>query len=506
LQSNILEWLEASARKYSDRPAFSDIDRSITFSEAAACARAIGSFLTEYVKPRSPVVVLTGRHAYTLVCFLGVVYAGCYYVPLDPESPADRLNTILRRLDSPVILTDAEHLSSAQNLDFSGSIVTMEQALEARPDTTRLDDIRSQTTDLDPLYVIFTSGSTGTPKGVVTTHRSMFTFITGLVEATGIDHTDIIGSQAPLDYVGVVKDFYAGLFTGAHVFIIPKVCFTVPENLFDLMNERRVTSIAWTVTALVLPTMQGIFDECSPPRYLKRVCFTGSVMPSKYLRIWQQHLPGVQFINLYGPTEVTACCSYYVVDRLVSNDDSIPIGVPFRNYSMFVLKDDNTEAACGELGELCVGGSAVAQGYYKDPELSSQYFVQNPLHDAYRDIVYRTGDLCVRRPDGNFEYHGRRDRQVKLHGYRIELGEVEESAKALAGIDDCCCLYDAASEQLCLFYSGSATRRDIVTGLRKKLPAYMIPRQMIRLEHMPLMPNMKIDMQKLKAMMVTEHS
>ena len=503
MQINILEWLEASAQKYPDKPALSDINSEITFSETMAEAKAIGSFLAGRINPGNPVVVLAGRRARTLVGFLGVAYAGCYYVPLDPESPADRLNTILARLDCPVILTEAKYVPFAQKLDFLGAIVTMEEALQARPDMNRLDCIRAQATDLDPLYVIFTSGSTGAPKGVVTTHRSMFTFITGLVEATGIDHTDVIGSQAPLDYVGVVKDFYTGLYVGAEVFIIPKACFTVSENLFDILNERRVTSIAWTVTALVLPTMQGIFDECPPPRYLRRVCFTGSVMPCKYLRIWQQHLPCVRFINLYGPTEVTACCSYYVVDRLVSDDDSLPIGVPFRNYRMFVLKDDNTEADVGELGELCVGGPGVAQGYYKDPELSSKHFVQNPLHNAYRDIIYRTGDLCIRRPDGNFEYHGRRDRQVKLHGYRIELDEVEESAKALQAVDDCCCLYDADNEQLCLFYSGSATSRDIIVRLRKKLPAYMVPRRVIRLGRLPLMHNMKIDMQKLKEMMVT---
>ncbi len=501
MQTSILEWLEASAERYPCKPAFSDETNEISFLEVMNGAKAIGSCLSEIDGPGNPVAVLTGRHAFTPVCFFGVLYSGCHYVPLDPESPADRLNSILNRLNTNIILTDDKHLPLIKTLNFSGKIIVMEQALQTKIEEFRLSGIRAAVTDLDPMYIIFTSGSTGVPKGVVTSHRAMCNFISGLAQVTGIDHTDVIGSQAPLDYVGAVKDIYVGLYTGATIFIIPKTYFAVSENLFDLLNNRGITSVAWTVTALVLPTIQGIFDECDPPKHLKRVCFTGSVMPCKYLRVWQQHLPGVRFINLYGPTEVTACCSYHIVDKLVDDGDSIPIGLPFRNYKMFVLKDDNTEAEFGELGELCVGGISLASGYYNDPERSNEHFIQNPLHNLYRDIVYKTGDLSIQRHDGIFEYHGRRDRQIKLHGYRVELGEIEESVKALNDVKDGCCLYDAASECLFLFYSGLASNKEIVVELRKKLPAHMIPRKIVRLEALPLMPNMKVDMQTLKKIM-----
>lgn len=501
MQTSILEWLEASAERYPNKSAFSDEKRDITFSETMNLAKAIGSCLSELVEPGKPITILTGRHAFTPVCFFGALYAGCHYVPLDPESPADRLNAVLEKLSDKVILTDCAHLPLVKALNFAGRVIIMESALQTQIDELRLQHIRTQVTDMDPLYVIFTSGSTGAPKGVVTSHRAMGNFIAGLTEILQIDNTDIIGSQAPLDYVGAVKDIYAGVLTGASVVMIPKAYFTVSENLFHFLNQHKITSIAWTVTALVLPTAQGIFDDCTPPRYLKRVGFTGSVMPCKYLRIWQQNLPGVRFINLYGPTEVTACCSYYKVDRLVNDDETLPIGVPFGNYKMFVLKDDYTKAANGELGELCVGGISIGLGYYDDPGLSSEIFIQNPLHNLYRDIIYKTGDLCIQRPDGNFEYHGRRDRQIKLHGYRIELGEIEESLKALGQVDDGCCLYDADNERMTLFYSGMASVKEVTVALRKKLPAHMIPRKIIALEKLPLMANMKVDMQKLKTMM-----
>ncbi|MEM5768052.1 MAG: AMP-binding protein, partial [Bacillota bacterium] len=254
MQISILEWLEASAKRHPNRTAFFDINNKVAFSEVMAGAKSIGSRLSGLIEPGNPVAILTGRHAFTPICFLGVLYSGCYYVPLDPSSPAERLITILLKLNTKVILTDSENLPLAETLNFSGTIILMEKARQTKINEVRLGCIRTQMTDLDPLYVIFTSGSTGMPKGVVTSHRAMFSFISGLVDVTGIDHTDVIGSQAPLDYVGAVKDLYAGLFTGASVFIIPKACFTVSENLFDLLNEHRITSIAWTVTALVLPT------------------------------------------------------------------------------------------------------------------------------------------------------------------------------------------------------------------------------------------------------------
>ncbi len=501
MQTSILEWLEASAKRYPNKSAFTDDKNEISFAQTMFGAKAIGSCLSEMVEPGNPVAVLTGRHAFTPVCFFGVLYSGCHYVPLDPESPAERLNAILSRLSKKVILTDNAHLPLVNAIHFTGKVILMEDALQTQITETQLQYIRTQVTDLDPLYVIFTSGSTGIPKGVVTSHRAMCNFITGLTDVLEIDHTEVIGSQAPLDYVGAVKDIYTGLLTGACVVIIPKTYFTVSENLFHFLNEHKVTSIAWTVTALVLPTTQGIFDDSIPPKYLKRVGFTGSVMPCKYLRVWQQNLPGVRFINLYGPTEVTACCSYYVVDGLVNHDDTLPIGVPFKNYNMFILKEDNTKAKPGEMGELCVGGISIGLGYYDDAELSSQIFIQNPLHNLYRDMIYRTGDLSIQRPDGVFEYHGRRDRQIKLHGYRIELGEIEESLKALDVVDDGCCLYDAENERLFLYYSGIASVKEIAVALRRSLPAHMIPRKIIRLETLPLMANMKVDIQKLKKMM-----
>ena len=185
-------------------------------------------------------------------------------------------------------------------------------------------------------------------------------------------------------------------------------------------------------------------------------------MPCKYLKIGQPNLPDVMFVNQYGPTEATASCTYYVVDKQVEDDTVLPIGVPYENYRIILLNEDGTETEKGKTGEICVSGPILALGYYGDKERTEQSFVQNPLNNNYRELIYKTGDLGSFREDGILEFHGRKDRQIKHMGHRIELGEIEETAKQIDGVEDCCSLYYKEKEQLYLFYTGSASSKEIV--------------------------------------------
>jgi acyl-coenzyme A synthetase/AMP-(fatty) acid ligase len=236
------------------------------------------------------------------------------------------------------------------------------------------------------------------------------------------------------------------------------------------------------------------------PKHLRRVIFSGAVISNKCLRIWQDHLPGVRFINQYGPTEATASCTWYEVREKVEEDTRIPIGRPYPHYRILLLDEKNQPAAAGQTGEICVGGPILALGYYKDPERTGASFIQNPCNNSYRDLIYRTGDLGRLREDGLLEFVGRMDRQIKHLGHRIELDEIEIEANKVSGVEECCALYDAEKSLLYLFYSGAATAREIALQFRAEMPAFMAPRKIKKLEELPKLPNGKIDMKNLRGM------
>ena len=499
MKTSVLDWLDNTAEKYAGKTVFADEDRKITFSEFNNYTKSIGTYIARLVSGNAPVVVMSGRHVLTPVTFLGVVRAGCFYAPMDATMPLSRLNSILGVIKSDFMLVDKEHLETAKKLDFSGKIIIIDDIISTIPDENLLNKARAGLTEISPLYVIFTSGSTGVPKGVITSHHSLMCYIDAVCKVLDIKESDVLGNQSPLDYIAAVRDIYLPLKTGASTVIIPKNEFSMPTELFETLNKNRVTALCWSVAGIELPAKLGAFD-CVKPEYLKKVCFSGSVMPCKYLKIWQENLPDVLYVNQYGPTEATASCTYYVVDEKVDDDTVLPIGTPYENYSVILLNEDGTETAVGEIGEICVKGPILALGYYGDLKRTSESFIQNPLNKNYRELIYKTGDLGSLRDDGLLMFHGRKDRQIKHMGHRIELGEIEETAKQIDGLGECCALYNKEKEHLYLFYTGDVLSKEIVLHFRKVLPAFMVPRKLVALEELPKLPNGKLDMQSMKAM------
>ena len=358
---------------------------------------------------------------------------------------------------------------------------------------------RAQATDADPLYAIFTSGSTGVPKAVVVSHRSTIDFIDAFTGLFGFSHQDVLGNQAPFDFDVSVKDLYTGLATGATVYLIARRYFSMPARLLDLLCRQGVTSLTWAVSALCLVTAMNGLNYKTPDR-VRQVLFSGEVMPPKHLRAWRKALPNARFVNLYGPTEITCNCLYYVVDRDFADDEPLPLGTPFPNERVFLLDENNAPVTRpGGLGEICVAGSALALGYYNDPLRTQAVFVQNPLHNAYRDPVYRTGDLARVGDDGQWYYAARRDFQIKHMGHRIELGDIEAALAALDGVDRACCVYLADRRRIAACYAGTAEKADVAAQLRKTLPAFMLPGLYLRLEQLPMNKNGKIDRAALTA-------
>lgn len=497
MDASVLNWLDRTTQIFPEKAAFSDTENSLTFWQFNQHTKAIGTFLAKKLPPQSPVVVMSGRTVLTPAYFLGTVRAGCFYAPIDATMPVTRLNQILRVIQAKCMLVDKEHEDIAKNLDFSGEIIVAESILDTPVDTELLQQRCDRIVGTSPLYVIFTSGSTGIPKGVITSHQSLMCYIDAVCKVLNMDSSDILGNQSPLDYIAAIRDIYIPVKLGASTVILPKNEFSMPVKLFETLNRNRVTTLCWSVAGVELPAKLKAFDTIRP-EHVRKVCFSGSVMSCKYLKIWQEHLPDALFVNQYGPTEATASCTYHVVSERVEDNTVLPIGIPYENYRILLLKEDLTEADPGRIGEICVTGPILALGYYGDPQKTAESFPQNPLNPNYRELIYKTGDLGKFREDGVLEFHGRKDRQIKHMGHRIELGEIEETAKQISGINECCALYQKEKELLYLFYSGTVASKEITLHFRKVLPAFMVPRKIILMEDLPKLPNGKLDMQSLK--------
>lgn len=500
MKINVLRLLEQTAEKFPEKTAYSDTDSTISFGEVREKAERLGSALSEIVSPRTPVAVMSSRKVYTPVAFLGVVYAGCFYAPMDASQPEARLKDILSVLEPAVMIADRENIETARKLGFEGQILCIEELFEHEINEDRLAKIADASCADDPLYIIFTSGSTGKPKGVITSMQSLMFYISAYIEVMGIDDSDMLGNQSPLDYIAAVRDIYIPIFTGASMFIIPKQCFIMPAELFKALNEHKVTSVGWSVSVFTIAVKVGAFAG-GKPEYLKKICFSGSVMPCSTLRVWQENLPEAKFVNQYGPTECTASCTYYEVEGRVSDEDVLPIGTPYRNYRVFLLNEDNTATPQGEQGEICVSGPILALGYYNNRELTEKSFIQNPLNKAYNERIYKTGDYGVLREDGILEFKGRKDRQIKHLGHRVELSEIENAALRLESMEEACSMYLKEKELIYLFYTGTAEVKEAAKYFRGVLPGFMVPRKLIKLDEMPHLSNGKINMQALKELM-----
>ena len=239
------------------------------------------------------------------------------------------------------------------------------------------------------------------------------------------------------------------------------------------------------------------FDKVRP-EYLHTVAFGSEVFPIKQFNIWREVLPNARFINLYGPTEATGMSCYYEVDREFGLDDVIPIGRPFHNTQILLLGEDGRQVRDGEVGEICIRGTAVTLGYYHNPEKTSECFVQNPLNSAYPEIIYRTGDLARYNERRELIFLSRKDYQIKHMGHRIELGEIEAIVNQHDEIKTSCAIFDDDKKKIVLYYVGDVEKAALITFLKSKLPRYMIPNVLEQLEAMPHTANGKIDRNLLK--------
>ncbi|MBR4575098.1 MAG: amino acid adenylation domain-containing protein [Lachnospiraceae bacterium] len=500
--NSVTSWLDITADLYPNKTAIVDSFGSVSWKQYREKSIGIARLLSEKkYGPRRPVVVYMKKTSAVLISFMGIAYSGNFYSPIDTSMPAVRSNKILEILKPGIVITTKSLLTELKNLNFDGDIVFYEDVNECEASEIVIERQKS-IIDTDLLYVLFTSGSTGIPKGVCISHGSVVDYIDWVTSTFDISAEDSFGNQAPFYFDNSILDIYSTMKTGATLYIVPQNLFSQPVPLLEYLKEREISTIFWVPSALIVVSRLKAFKNVDLSESLRRVLFCGEVMPNKQLNVWREYLPEVVYANLYGPTEITDACTYYIVDREFRDDEPLPIGIPMNNTDILVLDEhDNLVVNEGIVGELCVRGTGLAKGYYGNPEKTEMAFVQNPLNHVYPEKIYRTGDIVQYNERHELIYLSRKDFQIKHMGHRIELGEIETAVSSLEEISLCCCLYNDSRNRITLFIDRQMTKDDINEKLKNLIPEYMLPGKVIVLEEMPINANGKIDRVKLKEMM-----
>lgn len=508
MQINVLEYLENGPfRNCRNKLAVKDKSEECTFAELELYSKNLASaILKKTSEVNRPITVFLSKSVKAVIANLGIVYSGNFYANIDIKSPPKRLRAMIENLGAEVFVTSAEHAPALRLLDVpDDKVILIEDAMvpAVAYDAKVLREKRGRIIDTDPLYLIYTSGSTGIPKGVVIPHRGVIDYIDWAKDCYRIGEREVIGNQAPFFFDNSTLDIYLSFSTGASLLLIPDELFAYPLRLVEFLRHNGITTIFWVPSIMSNIANFRILDSAELP-CLRKVLFAGEVMPTRTLNYWREKLPEATFSNLYGPTEITVDCTYYIVDRKLSDTEPLPIGFPCRNTDILILNDQNEPAKPGEPGELCVRGSSLALGYWNNPEKTSAAFTQNPCNPHYPEKIYRTGDLVYRNESGEIMFIGRKDFQIKHLGYRIELGEIEHAVSQVDGIHNCCALYNQDKKEITLFYE---SEKEVLPGLIResllaRLPKYMLPTAFRHLAEMPRNASGKIDRQTLLSSLV----
>lgn len=497
--SNITYWLDETTDRFPDKIGYVDGNGKLTFSETKIKALNLANMIVQMGLFKKPIAIYMEKSTDALVSFFAVAYSGNFYSPIDVTMPESRIIKIFECLQPELIITKKDLLEIKKYIP-DGKFICMDDVDMVEHTYECVYEQREKTCDTDLLYVLFTSGSTGIPKGVSISHKSVIDFIDCIVELFNFNETDAFGNQAPFYFDNSILDIYTTMRTGAVMYIIPQKLFAWPIPLLEYLDNNGINNIFWVPSALIIISKLKALKSYDMSGKLKRIMFCGEVMPNKQLNIWRRYLPDAVYVNMYGPTEITDVCTYYVVEREFSDDEPLPIGKAMKNTDIMVLNSENKLVVGDEVGELCVRGTSLSLGYYNNPQKTSEVFVQNPLNTSYPELIYRTGDIVRYNERGEIIYLSRKDFQIKHLGHRIELGEIETAVSSLDEVSMNCCLYDDKHSKIVLFIEGTLELSYVNEKISRFVPEYMLPNRLICLDKMPINVNGKIDRVKLKEM------
>lgn len=498
MKKNVLDYFEETKNTYPDKIAITDDKTQLSFSQMWEKSENIARCLLEILpysnEPQVIAIYLPKSHE-TLLSFFGTLMSGNIYMPLDTKSPIDRIEAILENIKPSIIISMQEYGKNLKQeyVDFLSFFKNTPSPSQEKVDLPYKSRIST-----DPAYIINTSGSTGTPKGVVVSHQNIIDYMLSFCCCSKIlpTNTDICGNQAPLHFDLSVHDVYCPIFYGSQLVLITDEFFSTPNKLISFLQNKKVNCIFWVPSALKILVQSPHSQQTN----LTKILFIGEAMPPTLLSQLQNTFSSSTLANLYGPTETTVASTYYLVDRKFDKNDMVPIGKPLANTKIILLDENNNPT---NQGEICIGGAGVSLGYYNDPKKTAEVFIQNPTHNLYKDIIYKTGDLGYYNELGELIITGRKDAQIKHMGFRIELGEIEHALLGLEGLENFCVIYH--DEIILATDNQSITKMEVFKYLMKKVPKYMLPTQIFYTQ-IPLNQNGKIDRKKVLELYQTQNN
>ena len=494
--ATLIEQFEQVAALHGDRVAASCRSEKITYKALNQAANRIAhTLLLRHLGSDAVVAIYLERSIPMLSAMLGVLKAGCAYLPIDPTYPAARVIQTLDDAGPAAIITDSRLASGLSEMRADLLLVDSQDLCSEETNAPL------QTTPESLAYVMYTSGSTGKPKGVLITHRNVMRLMSQTDQWFHFNEHDVWTMFHSFAFDFSVWEIWGPLLAGGRLVIVPFEISRSTEDFYALLSAERVTVLNQTPSAFALIDQ---VEEAGPvlPLALRYVIFGGEALQYRALRSWfKRH--GDQrpkLINMYGITETTVHVTYRVVTETDAHTetDSL-IGEPIPDLEIYLLDTDLRPVADGEEGELCIGGGGVARGYLNRPELTAQRFIPDPF-SGKSGLLYRSGDLARRRSDGQLVYLGRNDHQVKINGFRIELGEVEANIAAFPGIRQVCVLAHAdhtGIQRLAAYFvtetGAPIPSHTISRFLAERSPAQMIPAFYIQVHSIPLTHNGKVD-------------
>ena len=470
----------------------------LTYGQLSDRANQLARHLREIgVGPGKVVGVMAERSFAMIVGLLAILKAGGAYLPVAPDNPPDRAEYLLSDAGVRVLLAQG---NSTSKLAFAGYVVDLEEDALYHGSA---EDPKIVTAPQDLAYVIYTSGSTGAPKGVMIEHRSLVNRLHWMQRAYPIGADDVILQKTPYSFDVSVWELFWWALQGARVCMLMPGGEKNPFAIVEAIRRHRVTVMHFVPSMLnaflhYLEAKPGAIESLAS---VKRVFASGEALTPSHVRRFNEQWgsrTGARLTNLYGPTEATVDVSYF--DCPAQGEvESVPIGRPIDNTRFYVIKD-GAQADIGDVGELCIAGVGLARGYLNKPELTAEKFTDNPANPGER--IYRTGDLARWHADGNVEYLGREDHQVKIRGLRIELGEIENRIRTHPGVADCVVVVKRHSESVVqiiayLVCSTDVSLAGLRDSLRRFLPEYMVPHRFEILDAIPLTSSGKADRKAL---------
>ena len=478
-------------------------DETWTYRDLDDWSNRIANYLTNLgAQADQRIGVCMDRTPVMIAAILGVLKCGAAYVPMDPANPASRLEQMVADAELPIVLTRTEYLG--QMPKTTATVIDLDAERE-NVDSYSSVFISIDRTSEDTACILYTSGSTGRPKGVMIPHRAISRTVlnTNYIEVTRDDRFAHVANVA---FDLAIFDIWGALLNGARTVIIPKDVVLSPERFSAELKAHGVTTIclATSLFHLIAREKPDAFSS------VKVVIVAGEAFdPDAGRRVLTSNAPQ-RLLNGYGPTESTTFATWKQIDDAAANQPSVSIGKPLSNTSIFILDEHLNPVPIGVAGEVFIGGDGLATGYLNRPELNAERFVRFPAQSPSTDepntetiLLYRTGDLARYRPNGDIDYIGRKDHQVKLRGFRIELGEIEAIIEAHPSVAEAVVLAikDSNDHRLAAYYVTSSdaqiTPDELRSYLRESLPHYMVPSSIVELPAMPLNGNGKIDRQRL---------